>query len=96
MRHGGLPVLLDAHALAVDRVTAYRLIDGAATGQHPVTDCQVVPGNLPIRQLAYQCCMGRQGLGNEQQAGRVLVDPVDNACAWHFLEPSGRGATNHS
>ena len=84
--YGGFAVLLNTHALAVHGMPPDGLINGAATREYAVAYRKIVPRYISFRQLAHQCRVGRQRLGDQQESGRILVDTVDNPGPRHLLK----------
>ncbi len=71
--------LLPLHAMPSDR-----RIDGAAGGDHADHDRLVDAADRPCLQLRHQLGVGLQRLGHYHQAGRVLVQAVDDPGARHI------------
>ena len=84
--YSGFAVLLDTHALAVHRMPPDGLVYGAATRQYAVTDRKVIARYLSFRQLAHQCRVGPQRLGDQQESGRILVDTMDDPGPWYLFK----------
>ena len=86
MRNGRFAILAHTHPLTIDAMPADRLTDRTAAGQHAVTNREVMSRNFAIRQQAHEGCMRCQGLGDQQQATRVLVEAVNDAGTRNFIQ----------
>jgi len=83
---GRLAVLLDTHTFTVHGMSRDGLVDRTAARQYTTADREVMPRYRSFRQLAHQCRMRLQGLCDQQEPGRILVDTMDDPGPWHLLQ----------
>ena len=69
----------DRHPLAIPRVTADRRLDAATRGRRLAAhEREVLLLDAAVAELAHQAGLRRIGLGDDDQAARLLVEPMDD------------------
>lgn len=81
-----LAIIANAHAFAVRTMPSDRCVDRATACQHSVTNREVIARDIAVSERTHERRMCRQGPGDEKQAARVLVEPVNDAGSRQHLE----------
>ena len=76
----------DRHRRATRRMPADRRVDGAAARDVARGQREIFAGHGSRLQRPHERGVRGQGLGDDQEAARVLVEPVDDAGARHLLQ----------
>jgi len=85
----GRPRLAHRHAMAMHRMARDGAVDHPGQQRrHAGDEREVFLAQMPAGELLGQAAVGGVGLGDQQHAGRVLVEPVHDARSFHAADPA--------
>lgn len=89
MRACRFAILNDCHAGAVDGVSANRRIYYAIFFKFTQHECEIMAFDSALLQLSGQIELCLDRFGDDQQAGGILVQPVNDTSTWYLAEAAG-------